>query len=78
MSLHRSAIRRRRRSDAIATKSVNRGVKDKERLRRRGRMRETIRAGSLPYSPAVMSWLSRELGKQSARITEQDVKTVLD
>ena len=39
---------------------------------------ETIKAGSLPYSPAVMSWLSRELGKQSAKITEQDVKTVLD
>ncbi len=77
MGLHRSAIRRRRRSDAIATRTRNHGVKVKERTRRDVRMVESLKTGTLPYSPPVMSWLSRKLNKKTTKITPEDVKTVL-
>ena len=38
-------------------------------------MIEKLKAGSLPYAPTAMSWLSRELGKKASRITPDDVKT---
>jgi hypothetical protein len=40
-------------------------------------MLEKIKARSLPYTPAVMSWLSRKLEKPSSRITPQDVQSLL-
>lgn len=77
MSIHRSALRRRRRTDAAETKGVNTVRKDKERARRDARMMEMVRKGSLPYSPTVMSWLSRKLDKPSTRITPQDAKSLV-
>lgn len=77
MGIHRSAIRRRTREDAAATKAVNRVVKTSERVRRDVRMAEKIKAGNLPYAPAVMSWLSAKLGKRAAKIVQADVKTLL-
>lgn len=75
MGMHRSALRRRRRSDAAETKARNCVGKAKERLRRNARMIEKLKAGSLPYTPTAMSWLSRELGKKASRITPDDVRT---
>ena len=77
MGMHRSALKRRRRSDAAQTRARNRLVKDKERARRDARMLEKVREGSLPYTPTVMSWLSRRLGKNSSRITPEDVKVLV-
>ncbi len=77
MGMHRSALKRRCRSDAAETKEWNRPVKVKERLRRRARMLAALRAGEPPYRPDVMSWLSRELGKKASRITPEDVKALL-
>lgn len=77
MGIHRSAIRRRDRDDAAATKIVNRDRKDKERIRRRARMIETIKASPMPYPPHVMSWLSREIGKPTTKITPEDVNTAI-
>ena len=76
MGMHRSAKRRRRRSDAVKTKARNHVVKTKERARRDARMVGKVAAGSLPYTPAVMSWLSRTLDKKSSRITPEDVKAL--
>jgi len=73
MGIHRTHRKRRDKLDAIETKARNRGFKTKERARRLERMMAVIRSGSLPYAPAVMSWLSRELGIRSSRITAKDI-----
>lgn len=74
---HRSDRFRIRAMDAAETKRVNRRFKVKERDRRDARMLETIKTAGPPYTPDVMSWLSRKLDKKSNRITEADVKTLL-
>jgi hypothetical protein len=51
--------------------------KEKERARRDARMLATIKAGKLPYTPPVMSWLSVQLGKRSRLITQADVERLL-
>ncbi len=67
-----------RAADAKVTKAVNKVRKSAERDRRAARMIATIKkSGSLPYAPAVMSWLSRELDKPATKITAADVKTVV-
>lgn len=76
MGVHRSEIRRRDQSDAVETKIRNRRRKTKEVARRDARMADMIKAGSLPYTPVVMSWLSRQLGKASTGITEEDVRSL--
>lgn len=77
MGIHRSHLRRQRREDAAETAVVNGLRKDAERGRRDARMLGTLRGGSLPYAPSVMSWLSRKLDKRSSRITPEDVKSLL-
>ena len=77
MGIHRSALRRQRRSDAAATRLRNRVVKDAERARRDARMTQKVREGALPYTPGVMSWLSRTLDKKASRITLQDIKSLI-
>ena len=77
MGIHRSAIRRRTRTDAAETKLRNRVVKEAERTRRDKRMIAKIKEGNLPYAPAVMSWLSRNLDKKSSRITPEDIKSLV-
>lgn len=63
--------------DAVETKLENRPVKDKERARRAGRMAEKLRGGKLPYTPSVMSWLSRTLDKKATKITQTDVRRLV-
>jgi hypothetical protein len=65
------------REDAAATKARNTIIKGKERMRRDQRMLEKVRAGSLPYTPAVMSWLSHKMGKPASRIAPEDIKALL-
>ncbi len=77
MGMHRSELKRRRRTDAAATKTRNCVGKTKERARRDARMLQTIKAGSPPYAPAVMSWLSRKLDKQAGKIRSEDVASLL-
>lgn len=66
-----------RSSDAKETKAENRVVKVKERARRSARMVAKLKGAELPYTPAVMSWLSRELEKPSTQITPVDVQSFL-
>jgi hypothetical protein len=51
--------------------------KIKERARRDERMTELVKAGKLPYTPPVMSWLSAKLDKPSRLITQEDVSRLL-
>ena len=73
----RSVQKRHTQEDALETRAKNRIYKDKERARRDARMMAIVRDGSPPYSPAVMSWLSRKLGKNAGRITSDDIATLL-
>lgn len=76
MSVGRTHRRRRDRQDANETKARNVVTKDAERIRRDARMMSAVRAGKLPYSPTVMSWLSRKLDKPSRKITPEDLKAL--
>ncbi len=77
MVLKRSVQQRHTQMDARATRAVNTVLKAKERVRRDNRMIEKLKAGSPPYGPAVMSWLSRKLHKKAGKITPKDIKTLL-
>ena len=65
-----------RMNDAAETREVNKTRKIPERARRDARMMAKVKAGSLPYTPQVMSWLSRQLDKPSSKITEADIKSL--
>jgi hypothetical protein len=71
-------IRREQRANDMAeSRRVNGLRKKKERVRRQTRMVELLRGGKLPYTPAIMSWLSQVLDKPSTRIVQADVDKVL-
>jgi hypothetical protein len=71
--------REQRQFDMALSRRTNGLVKQKERIRRRKRILEIIKAsGQLPYTPVVMSWLSTELDKPSTRITQADVDQVVN
>lgn len=76
MAVSRKQKVTRRAADAKATRKVNSVRKNKERARRDARMLEVIKAGSAPYTPDVMSWLSRKLDKPSAKITPADIASL--
>jgi hypothetical protein len=71
-------IRRMQRQEDMKTSRKKNGVlKVKERVRRETRMKKLLKAGKLPYTPSVMSWLSAQLFKPSSRITQADVDGLL-
>ncbi len=76
MKVTRSMFRRYRQEDAIETKTVNSARKAKERIRRNASMMQKVSGGSLPYTPFIMSWLSRQLDMPATRITQEDVKNL--
>jgi hypothetical protein len=51
--------------------------KTKERARRDQRMLDLVRAGKLPYTPPVLSWLSTKLDKPGRLITQPEVDALL-
>jgi predicted DNA-binding transcriptional regulator len=69
--------RMQRQFDMAKSRRENGMIKVKERVRRDLRMTETVKKGSLPYIPAVMSWLSVKLDKPSSEITADDVAKFL-
>jgi len=74
---HRRQRLDQRDSDARAQKQVNKIRKGREHVRRDARMMDVVKSGSLPYTPDVMSWLSRELDKPSSKITSDDIATLM-
>lgn len=48
-----------------------------ERARKDVRMAATVKAGKLPYIPAVMSWLSVKLKKPATQIVQSDIEKLL-
>jgi hypothetical protein len=69
--------REQRQFDMARSRRENGTRKDKERVRRDGRMTELVKKGKFPFTPAVMSWLSVQLDKPSSRIDQADVDRLL-
>jgi hypothetical protein len=65
------------RVDQNLSRRTNGMLKMYERERRLVRMTEILKKGKLPYTPAVMSWLSAQLDKPSTRIVQADVDALL-
>lgn len=57
----------------VFSRATNGPRKVKERERRDERMLGLVKAGKLPYTPAVLSWLSVKLDKPGRLITQADV-----
>ena len=71
-------IRREQRQVDQAASRLDNGIrKEGERARRAKRMKDLIKAGKPPYTPAVRSWLSEQTGKPSRLITQEDVDAVM-
>ena len=69
--------REQRRADMAESRQRNGVRKTKERARRDERMTELVKAGKLPYTPPIMSWLSAKLDKPSRLITQAEVDALL-
>lgn len=65
--------REQRQVDMAESRRRNGLLKMKERARRQARLLETIKKSNLPYTPVVMSWLSKELDIPARLITQADV-----
>lgn len=59
------------------TREKNSMQKTMEQDRREQRMVTALKGGKLPYAPSVMSWLSIKLDKKAARITQDDINTLV-
>jgi hypothetical protein len=71
-------IRRDQRQVDQAKSRLKNGIlKVKERERRDKRMKQLIKGGKPPYTPAVRSWLSEQTGKPATRVTQEDVNALL-
>ena len=73
MAFRRGLRLGRRAANAKVRRRVNAIRKQRERVRRDARMMETVKSGSPPYTPDVLSWLSRKLDVPSSRITADDI-----
>ena len=62
---------------AIETRRHKSPIKTKERGRRAARIIAQIKRSDPPSTPVVMSWLSRELGKPSKKITPQEIEALV-
>ena len=61
-------------ANQTTTRRENSLKKDKERVRKSECNIKLIKESKFPYTPALMSWLSAEIGKKSSQITEADVQ----
>ena len=66
-----------RMANATATRRKKSPIKTKERARREAKMLAVLKKGELPYTPAVMSWLSRKLDKPAGKITQDEIRALL-
>ena len=69
--------REQRQADMARSRQVNGVRKVAERERRHARMVGLIKQGKLPYTPAIMSWISAKLDRPASRIQPADVEKLL-
>lgn len=71
-------IRREQRQVDMAESRHRNGIlKTKERARRETRIVAMVKKSEPPYSPVVLSWLSKQLRKPGRLITKADVDKLL-
>ena len=61
---------------AKKTRQRNSFSKAKEIARRDELNLTLVKEGQFPYTPDLMNWIGRKLGKKTARLTEADVKSL--
>jgi hypothetical protein len=66
----------RARDNAAISRSVNGALKRKEKANRMKRMKILINSGSYPFTPAIMSWVSTQLGKPATQCSAEECKTL--
>ena len=66
-----------RQRDMRQSRIENGHKKRGERTRRDANMKELIQKGTLPYTPAILSWISAKLNKPGRLITPDDVKKLV-
>ena len=62
------------RDKSAESRTVNGELKRKERANRDARMKKLINAGKFPYTPAVQSWISTQLGVPFSQVKEVQAK----
>ena len=67
----------RMRDNAAISRRENGIIKRKERANRDIRMKELLKKGTLPYTPAIMSWVSQKLAKPASQVTADDIQSLL-
>ena len=66
----------RARDNAAISRAENGAFKRKETANREKRMKTLLKAGTYPYTPAIMSWVSTQLGKPATQCSADECKTL--
>jgi hypothetical protein len=64
------------RDNGAISRTKNGHLKRKERASRDARMARLIKGGTFPYTPAVQSWISTQLGIPFSQVTEEQAKSL--
>ena len=67
----------RARNNAAVSRTKNGHLKRKKAATRDARMLALVKAGTFPFTPAIQSWISVQLGDRFNRITEAQVKELV-
>jgi len=67
----------RARANGKISRIENGTRKRKERASRDARIIALIKTGTFPYIPSVMCWISTQLGKKAASVTEAEAKSLV-
>jgi hypothetical protein len=62
------------RDNSAISRTVNGHLKRKERANRDARIKGLIKAGKFPFTPAVQSWISTQLGVPFTQVSEAQAK----
>ena len=65
------------RDNGAISRTENGHLKRKERASRDKRMAKLIKGGKFPYTPAIQSWVSTQLGIPFTQVSEDQVKKLI-
>lgn len=65
------------RDNHAISRTKNGHLKRKERANREERMVGLIKAGKFPYTPAIQSWVSAQLGIPFTQLSDEQVKSLV-
>jgi hypothetical protein len=62
------------RDNSALSRTANGHLKRKERANRDARMKKLIAGGTFPYTPAVQSWISVQMGVPFTQVSEAQAR----